>query len=448
MHLRLLALTANIAIGFLAGTTVAEAVTHYVSAERGRGREGTKERPVKNIGNLADRLAPGDVINIAGGLYHGRSDAGWVAINVPVSIVGGWNDDFSERDPWGAHKTVLTGSNKSTNYKNESRLRIDLASFNRANKLAFHRAGEVTEYPVLIDGIIIDNGGRNRYAGEQRNKIIRMANPKTGENPTPDGPALAITGALHSQVTVQNCIVVNCGSTQGALSVTVAEGGSGTIDNNLVANCTGTGIYARTSFHPDASKKDLAASYKITHNTVLFIEKVDAFGTTGGDALRIDGPMKVSATGNVFAFSDRYGVNNSSRSDVQSLTLAKNLLFGNLQADMIEIDTKMKVTTWEDDSSRLSYESVDNVGTPIDVSVPAEWLEKFFARTIIDRAAAEADVKASDSLVNELRSILGLPLRAPDLNLDSDVWLPHMDLEAAIEAGSSRYLDEFGSAKP
>ncbi|MEM7353738.1 MAG: hypothetical protein AAF657_23265 [Acidobacteriota bacterium] len=429
-------------------TAVAEAATYFVSAERGRGREGTQERPVKNIGNLVDRLEPGDVINIAGGVYNGRSDAGWVAINVPVSIVGGWNGDFSERDPWGAHKTLLTGANKSENYKNESRLRIDLASFNRTNKLAFHRAGEVTQHPVLVDGIIIDNGGRNRYEGEQRNKIIRKANPKTGENPTPDGPALAITGALHSQVTVQNCVVVNCGSTQGALTVTVAEGGSGKIDNNLVANCTGTGIYARTSFHPDKSKEDLAASYEITHNTVLFIEKVDAFGTTGGDAFRIDAPMKVNAAGNVFAFSDRYGVNNSSQSEVQSLTLAKNLLFGNLQADMVEFDTKMKVTTWEDDSMQLSYESVGNVGTPIEVPVPSEWLEKYFARNIIDRAAAEADVKATDSLVNELRSILKLPQRAPDLNLDSDVWLPHMDLEAAIAAGSSRYAGEFGSAKP
>ncbi|MEM7585551.1 MAG: hypothetical protein AAF560_19325, partial [Acidobacteriota bacterium] len=103
---------------------------------------------------------------------------------------------------------------------------------------------------------------------------------------------------------------------------------------------------------------------------------------------------------------------------------------------------------WEDDSSRLSYESVGNVGTPINVPIPSEWLEKYFARAVIDRAAAEADVKASASLVNELRSILELPQRAPDLNLDSDVWLPHMDLEAALAAGLSRYAGEFGSAKP
>jgi hypothetical protein len=430
----------------LTAAVSAQAADYYVSANRGKGRKGTKEKPVKNIGNLLKKLQPGDTIHIAGGEYQGKSDAGWVEINIPVNIIGGYNDDFSARDPWGAHRTVLVGTNKSENYKNAIRLRINLDTWNRDKRLEFVRAKQNTEYPIVIDGLIIDNAGRNRYKSEQQNLILRKANPATGDNPTPDGPGLAVGSSIYSPITVQNCVVINCGPTQGALSVTVARGGSATIRNNLIVNNTGVGLFARTSHHPGDDTD--VARFTITNNTVLFTEKYDAYGGIGGYAFQLDAAVKADVQHNVFAYSDQCGVYNPSKSSVKELTLAYNLVYGSLVADMIEFDTKMPVDTWEDDSDEISDDSEENVGTEISVPVTPEWLGKYFARAIIDRNAAEADVQAADSKVNELRKILGLPQQAPDMNLDSDVWLPRISLEEALRAGESKYAGEYGCQKP
>ena len=428
------------------GLTPTYAADYYVSAQRGKGKQGTLEQPAKSLGNLVAKLEPGDTIHLAGGEYAGKSDSGHVEINVPVSIIGGYSDDFQSRDPWGAHRTVLIGANKSENYENAIRLRVNLDKFNRTNQLEFSRAGQVTQYDIVIDGVIIDNGGRNRYKSEQQNAILRKADPKSGANPTPDGPGLGIGGALYSSVTVQNCVVMNCAPTQGALTVTVAQGGSGLIRNNLVINNTGTGIYARTSFHP-SEKKEVAA-FLVEHNTVVFTEKYDAYGTVGGDAFAMDAATNVTARNNVFAFGDQYGVRNASKSAVKTLTLAQNLAYGNVQSDLLEFDTKLPVDTWEDDSDELSDDSEGNVGEAIQVPVSKAWLERYLARSIIDRNAVEADIQASKGWVNDVRSIFGLPLQAPDLKLDSEVWLPRMGLEEALAVGASSYHGTFGCQKP
>ena len=63
---------------------------------------------------------------IAGGTYLGRGENGTNTIEVPVSIIGGYSDDFAKRDPWGAHKTIFSGNNKTKNYSYRPALFIDL----------------------------------------------------------------------------------------------------------------------------------------------------------------------------------------------------------------------------------------------------------------------------------------------------------------------------------
>jgi hypothetical protein len=48
---------------------------------------------------------------------------------VPVSIIGGWNADFSARDPWGASKTVFSGDVMTKNWDGGARLMIDLSKY-------------------------------------------------------------------------------------------------------------------------------------------------------------------------------------------------------------------------------------------------------------------------------------------------------------------------------
>ena len=67
---------------------------------------------------------------------------------------------------------------------------------------------------------------------------------------------------------------------------------------------------------------------------------------------------------------------------------------------------------------------------------------------IRDSAKAEADVKVIESDWNELRSILGLPLKGTSVGEFSDVWLPRIQVEDALVTGSERVLEAYGCQKP
>ena len=74
---------------------------YYVNIAKGSARgEGTQESPMKDVQKAIDKAADGDVIRIAQGNYLGTMDRGWLQIrNKYVSLEGGWNEDFTERNP-------------------------------------------------------------------------------------------------------------------------------------------------------------------------------------------------------------------------------------------------------------------------------------------------------------------------------------------------------------
>ena len=427
----------------LAGRALAK--DFYISAARGKGKTASKEKPAKDLGNIISKLSPGDTVHIAAGVYTGKGDCGADVINVPVSIIGGYRDDFAKRDSWGALKTILTGDNKTKNYKVAPRLHIDLG------KYRFHASGD--QMPkIVIDGLIIDQGPQNRYKDAAKTLLVRKANPKTGENPTPDRGALIVTVSRTKNLTgkwdvaVRNCVIMNSAPTQGALTVSGYQGSTITIDNNLVINNTGTGIYAGSMWQ--GSDPKAAPAFTITHNTVLFTEKYDAFVQSfSGNSLKIDTAVVATVANNVLGFADRNGIQKHGK---WPLLLKDNLVVGNVEADYWEAtgDQKIELADIEDEAEYLHGDSGGNVAAKITVPVSAEWAKLYAGRVLIDRNAAAADVKARKTKINALRSILGLPLQADALNVDSPVWLPLMKVDDAIEAGLQKYGGKYGCAKP
>lgn len=417
------------AAAFLAISLAAPAAEYFVS-EAGSGRKGTKEEPVKDLGNLAAELKAGDVVNIAGGTYLGRTESGQVTVNVPVKIYGGWDAAFAKRDPWGATRTIFSGDNKSKNFNSYPRLDIDLSKSKEPGE-------------VVVDGIIVDNAGRNRYSGDGA-RIERKAQPSTGENASPDTAGIRVKLNKGSTATVENCVVINCAPTQGVLSVWGHQDTKAVIRNNLVVNNTGLGIEANTQSHPRDGKG--LAEFRIAGNTVLFAWKYDPLATYGGSGLAMDADVSVVAEGNVFAFSDIAGVYNAKKA--KSLTLKDNFLKGNLQADYLEFSTKMDVKAMADDAQNLSKDSAGNVTGELALPVSKAWAERYSARSVIDRNAAEAEVKVAKTKMNEWRAALGLPLQGTDLKVDSEVWLHRMSLEDALKCGAARVQGKYGCEKP
>ena len=406
----------------------------YVSAARGKGRTGTAEQPAGDLGNVISRLADGDRVFIAEGVYTGRGDNGRDFIDKPVEIYGGFADDFSKRDPWGAHRTVLTGVLKTENWEQGYRLAVDLSK--RRDIRGPHK--------VVIDGIIVDNGPRNRYAGEDA-KIIRTANPATGENPTPGYGGISVAVTKFGDIIIRNCVVLNTASLGGgAIEAWGSEKSNVLVTNNIACNNTGYGFYLRSAFHPNETER--MPRHTFTHNTSVFNSKPDPGATHGGSALRVDAPTRVAAEWNVLALSDYYGVNNSSQA--KQFTLNNNLFVSNLRADYLEFDTQMNVDELEDEADKLDEAGGNIASDKLRPKVSREWAAKYLSRQVVDRAAKEAEVKAVQSGVNELRSILGFPLQGTSVGEYSDAWLPRIPLDDALVCGGAAVLGKYGSGNP
>ncbi|MCG3181537.1 MAG: hypothetical protein BIFFINMI_03933 [Phycisphaerae bacterium] len=407
----------------------------YVSAARGAGKTGTAEKPVKDLGSIVSRLGDGDRVFIAEGTYLGRGDNGCDQIDKAVEIYGGFADDFSKRDPWGVHKTILSGSNTTKNWVQGYRLSIDLGK--RRDLRARHK--------VVVDGLIVDHGDRNRYADKTDSKIVRMADPKTGKNPTPEYGGISVAVTKLGDIVVRNCVVLNTASSgNGAISVWGSEKSEVTVENNIACNNTGYGFYLHTAFYPDELER--MPQFKFSHNVAAFSSKPDPGATHGGSGLKVDAATRVTAEWNVLAFGDYYGVDNASQA--KRFVLNNNLFVVNLQGDYLEFDTKMKVADIEDDSDKLEEATGNVASDKLRPKVSREWAQKYLSRQVVDRNAKEADVKAVQSGANELRSILGLPLEGTSVGEYSDVWLPRIGIDDALVCGNKPVLEKYGSKDP
>lgn len=412
----------------------------YVSIARGKGKKGTQKKPAKQIGNIVKKLDPGDRIFVAEGTYLGRGDSGATKITVPVELYGGFSDDFTKRDPWGAHKTIITGLNKTDNYEHGYLISVDLSKWRDDKSFPGPNRYAEPKHVIVVDGFVFDNGPRNRYKQDKGLAIVRMADPKTGQNPTPSYGGVSVVPWWGGDAIVRNNVVINTAPSEGVISLWGNKNSKMLAENNLVVNNTGNGIQALTSWHGDEG----SPRFLIRNNTSLFNQKYGAFETYGGSGIKVESGCLVKAVGNVFGFNDNFGLDNMKRS--KTMLFNNNNVFANLAADYIEFDTKMSLGDIEDESELLD-EAEDNVSEPVKVPISDEWKAKYQARVVIDRNAAEVDVKVGATGANALRSMLGMNLQGSDLKIDSEVWLPLITPDDALKAGLAQY-DGRGSTKP
>lgn len=421
----------------LAGApALAQECTKYVS-EAGSGRVATLERPARDLGNIAADLEPGDVVCITGGVFNGRADSGADRILVPVEIYGGYAPDFSSRDPWGAHVTVLSGVHNADNFVTDARLTIDTSDF--ATRLMAAR-GEETEHRVVVDGLVIDHGDRNYYAGDGELKIVRQGTPQ--HTPTPESGGLLIRTGVTSTIVVRHVIVTNTAPTQGAFAFFPGAAADVTVEHSVAVNNTGVGFHLATAISADSP--DDFPRYRFAHNAALFTHKHDPFGTIGGSAVALEGRIHVELANNVFAFSDAFGLDNARRAS--DLVLTDNVFVANAMGDYQEFDTVIDLENLADWAMEI-YDAFGNVRAEPDYAISDAWGAAYGARVVIDRNAAEAEVEAVDSWANTVRGFFGWNLQAADLDVDSDVWLPRMPL-ADVFATAVQLDGTYGPVAP
>ncbi|MCL1926472.1 MAG: right-handed parallel beta-helix repeat-containing protein [Syntrophorhabdaceae bacterium] len=248
----------------------ADAADFYVSVETGgagRSADGSKAQPWKDLQVALDRANPGDTIHIAGGNYLGTSDRGYHVMEKPVSLRGGYSNDFSSRDVLG-HLTMIQPPASS----NKTAQNNALLSLGNPGKVGqFKVTGEIT-----IDGIVFDRGLSNGYhpakgkpAGVETGMLVHA--PGQGVNGaeknvlTIKKPLIAFVTGSSGDITIQNCVFANSGF-YGILGTHVK--GKVTIKNNIfVANTfAAVEISGQTGQNANTYKTEIDFS----NNTVLF----------------------------------------------------------------------------------------------------------------------------------------------------------------------------------
>lgn len=396
--------------------------TWYVSRNTGSGQLGTKERPAKDLGNIIHHLKPNDIIYIAEGIYLSKGKRGSDEINVPVKIYGGYDTTFTIRDPWDKHKTIFTGVNE---YMKLTTPRLYIRTDQQREKNGQLSQGS----EIIVDGIIFDNGPRNRYHKDKDLAIRRKASPKSKQNPSPESGGIVIVGSKFTNITVQNCVVMNTAPTEGAISVRVFKGGKGLIQNNFCINNTGYGIHARTGYM--GSDNSLIPAFIIKNNTLLFNWKHDAIASYGGNALAIDQNLTATIENNVFGFGHKGGVYNKG----SKILMNNNLFTGNSKYDYKEINSEMSVEDILDESEKLDQYSQGNESALIKINVAERWANIYASRIELSRADVDAAVSVSNSGANQLRSMLGLNLQGSSVKMDAEVFLPLITIDEALPAG-------------
>lgn len=89
----------SFSVSYVSQTVKHDGKAIYVSKANGNnGNDGSKNSPYKNLQKALDKAPAGATIMVAEGNYYGLLNSGNINITKPVTIMGGYNSDFSERD--------------------------------------------------------------------------------------------------------------------------------------------------------------------------------------------------------------------------------------------------------------------------------------------------------------------------------------------------------------
>ena len=237
----------------------AHATTWYVKAgATGNGK--AKETPAGKISNVLLAARAGDVVNVAAGDYNGTSDAGQFMINVPnLSLVGGWSDDFSSRNPFTNISLLRRKPGVKTNYNSVEDGIICM------NPQAHKDGGSVSCSGLIVDGFVIDGATRNIYnpndgrlgaQGSWKGSLVKIYAAETYSN---------------YNLSFRNCVLMNCYN----IGVEVKwQGDKNEISNcllisNMIASIDCRGAQPPVN-GPTAIKGFPATKVRIVNNTIAY----------------------------------------------------------------------------------------------------------------------------------------------------------------------------------
>lgn len=238
------------------GIEITEGTSELFVSKRGSVRgEGSKASPYKDIQKAINEAADGTVIRIAEGNYLGYLDRGWIELDKYVSLEGGWNEDFTERDPV-KYVTRIQPGPQQLGTIGSALLSID------AQKDRYKA--------MVIDGLCFDLGLALEYfpADPSDPRCACPEGCETGRmKPVGQGNIAVklVYGTVAGDLTIRNCMFLN--SSCYALLMTI-KGGHWDIYNNVFVSNLYASVEINGGLNQDTQSHQSVVDFH--HNTVLF----------------------------------------------------------------------------------------------------------------------------------------------------------------------------------
>ena len=275
----------------------------YVRA--GDAGNGSRETPFGTLWEAFDAAAPGDVIHVTRGAYHGLLGAGNFTLSVPnVTVLGGYNQDFTVRDPFRLQTVLERAADYAGKDENEPILIIKDTEDRNGN--------------VLIDGLVFDGRSRNVY--DQKGRIVLRR-----------GWMKPLVDVRMKDTTIRNCIIINHSWTG------VSGHWSGA--KNEISNCFFINLHY-TAFMVETSTPETVILLR--HNSFVFLWR--RYST--GNAILIKQWARGVLEKNLFAYIQGTAVDNKNPGTSLRHNLFFNCRTGYYRGHSPEMD--MTITREED----------------------------------------------------------------------------------------------------
>ena len=382
----------------------------YVSQANGKKKgPGTKEEPFKAISDAIKAAAPGDTIYMAAGNYSGLLGASEIIIDKPVTIKGGYSDDFATRD-LAKFTTKIQPPNDKNDTKKQGLLVLNLP------------AGPGPD--MVIDGIVIDQGFMNAYHEEKG----KPEGVETGMWLRPDqrnktdkfGSAEVYSIYSESQnryegsITIRNCVISNSGNMGINLSLFK---GNIRIVNNVFISCRLTSCNILCS-NGQSKAPNLTTSCEFANNTVLFTwcRTDDLRDIDMGYGFRCNTGVKSNIHHNIFGLNVAAGIGNDKANPPKdtNITIDDNVFFLNKHADVTVTKSPSILRLRVDDEAfedMVDYPGMEDVDGNVSLKDPAAFkgtIDEAYLNAFLNASYSETTDYDENSPANLFREAMGM----------------------------------------
>ena len=375
------------------------ATTWYVSPDGKKKNPGTSPaEPLNSIWKAVEQAASGDKILVAAGNYTGKASCGFIVIDKPVEIYGGYSADFSSRDIAKNLTTIRPSIEMNATPPQNGTVEFNITD---------------PKGNTVFDGFVLDHSDVNAYHSKEGKPEgvetgMWLEPPTKGDYPYASLKKYLMYGNTDGNITISNCLFLN--SSNYALNLNHLTG-TVNIKNNVFISSR---MMACNVSCRSANK--FATKMNFEYNTVLFTwSRTKDFGDMGY-GIRALSKVDANISHNILGLSIMSGFDNSKNNTKAEakVTLDDNIFFLNKKGD-VSYTVSPSVKYLKVDSAAFEdFEDVDGIESCED-NVALKDPSVF--KGIIDQAYLEGFLSASytektdfdpNSEANQLRAALGM----------------------------------------